>query len=169
MEPSLNNLCSNICESSNHSGGIRVDPLVIITLISSGLKLVDQFRELAIRFKGKTPTPPSGKAEQVGTAFEVRYGGTLTNTVDATQLKMDQWDSTRYNALRKRIERNWNIYNDLFASESGASAQEGAWIRADMTSTQQTLCVDFKEMVKLYERTLGTSLPDHYQLYEVCS
>jgi hypothetical protein len=30
------------------------------------------------------------------------------------------------------------------------------------------LCTDFHEMVTIYERALGTGLPDHYQLYEVC-
>jgi hypothetical protein len=70
--------------------------------------------------------------------------------------------------LSKRIRTNWDIYNDLFTSEAGASAQEGARIRADMRNLQETLCHDFKEMVSLYERALGTSLPDHYQLYQVC-
>ncbi len=82
---------------------------------------------------------------------------------------MDQWDQARYEALSKRIRSNWAIFNDLFASEAGASAQEGARIRNDMRDTPETLCRDFKEMVKLYERALGTSLPDHYQLYEVCA
>lgn len=65
-----------------------MDPLSI-TLISQGLKLVDQFRELAIRVHGQTPTLPSARAEQVGTALEIRQPG-LTQTVEATQLNMDQ-------------------------------------------------------------------------------
>jgi hypothetical protein len=81
---------------------------------------------------------------------------------------MDQWDSTRYEALKKRIRTQWDIYNDLFANEAGASIQEGARVRADMRRTQTELCKDFKEMVRLYERVLETSLPDHYQLYEIC-
>jgi hypothetical protein len=154
--------------TDTHKGGIPVDPVSIITLISSGLKLVDQFRELAIRFHGQAPKPPSGKAEQVGTALEVRYGGQVTQKVEANQLHMDQWDERRYDALSKRIRTSWDIFNDLFASEAGASPQEGARIRADMRKTQDTLCVDFREMVSLYERALGASLPDHYQLFEVC-
>jgi hypothetical protein len=149
-------------------GEITVDPLSVITLVSSGLKLVDQFRELAIRFLGKAPTPPSGRAEQVGTALEVRQGNQVTQKVEANQIRMDQWDTPRYDALYKRIQTNWTIYNDLFTSEAGASALEGARIRADMRNTQNTLCNDFREMVRLYERALGISLPDHYQLFEVC-
>jgi hypothetical protein len=145
-----------------------MDPLSIITLISSGLKLVDQFRELAIRIGGQDPSPPSGKAEQVGTALEVRRGGQAVERIEASQLHMDQWDTVRYDALRKRIRTSWDIYNDLFSNEAGASPQEGARIRTDMRKTQEALCHDFKEMVSLYERALGVSLPDHYQLYEVC-
>jgi hypothetical protein len=149
-------------------GEIQVDPISVITLISSGLKLVDQFRELAIRFRGQAPTPPSGKAEQVGSALEVRQDGQFIKRVEANQLHMDQWDESRYKALSNRIRTSWNIYNDLFSSEAGASAQDGARIRADMQKTQDSLCADFRDMMSLYERALGTSLPDHYQLYEVC-
>ena len=145
-----------------------MDPISTITLISSGLKLIDQFRELAIRFRGDVPAPPSARAEQSGTTLEVRHGSQVTQRVDANQLHMDQWNIPRYQALTTRIRSNWNIYNDLFSSEVGASAQEAARIRNDMQSVQQTLCRDFKEMVKLYEDTLGTNLPDHYKLYEVC-
>src|SRR5207249_1684522 len=106
--------------------------------------------------------------EQVGTALEVRHAGQLSERIEANQLHMDQWDSVRYDALRKRIRTNWDIYNDLFSSEAGASPQEGARIRTDMRRTQETLCHDFKDMVSLYERALGVALPDHYQLYEVC-
>jgi hypothetical protein len=148
--------------------GGKMDPVTIITIISAGLKLVDQFRDLVIRFRGQVPTPPSGTAEQADTALEVRYGTQVTRRVEANQLHLDQWDTPRYEALNNRITTNWEIYNDLFSSEAGASAQEGARIRADMRKVQKTLCGDFKEMVHLYERALGTSLPDHYQLLEVC-
>jgi hypothetical protein len=149
-------------------GGIVMDPISAITLIGSGLKLIDQFRELVIRLRGQVPTPPSAKAELAGTALEVRQSNVVTQKVEANQLLMDQWDTPRYEALRSRVQRNWLIYNDLFTSEAGASAQDGARIRADMRNIQDTLCADFREMVRPYERALGISLPDHYQLYEVC-
>jgi hypothetical protein len=145
-----------------------MDPLSIITIISSGLKVIDQFQEMAMKFFGRNPTPPSGKAEQSGTALEIKHDNVVYQKVESSELKMDQWDTVRYEALNKRIRSNWNIYNDLFVSEAGSSAQEGARIRNDIRNTQEVLCRDFKEMVKLYERTLGASLPDHYQLYEVC-
>ena len=145
-----------------------MDPLTLITLISTGLGLVDQFWNLVIRARGQAPTPPSGKAEQVGTGLELRHHEMLLARVESRDLRMDQWDSVRYEALSKRTRTNWYIYNDLFTSEAGASAQEGARIRNDMRNTQESLCHDFKEMVGLYERVLGTSLPDHYQLYDIC-
>ena len=52
-----------------------VEPITVITLISSGLKLVDQFRELAMRFGRKEVKPTSGHAEQAGAALEVRNNG----------------------------------------------------------------------------------------------
>ena len=82
---------------------------------------------------------------------------------------MDEWDTTRFEALSKRIRTNWDIFNDLFTSEAGAGAQEAARIRTDMRNVQETLCRDLREMVRIYERTLGTGLPDHYQLFEVCA
>lgn len=162
-------LLPNQLSSSQSEEEDSVDPVTVITLISSGLKLVDQFRELAIRFGKQEPRPPGAHAEQVGAALEVRRDGMVTEKIEATQLHMDQWDTTRFEALRKRIRTNWDIFNDLFTSEAGASAQEAARIRADMRNLQETLCRDFKEMVRIYERTLGTSLPDHYQLFEVCA
>ncbi len=146
-----------------------MDPLTIITIISAGLKMVDQFRELALRINGKPVNPPSSKAEQVGKTIEVSHNGKTYQTIDFKDLKLDQWDSVRYTSLSTRIQKNWNIFHDLFAYEAGSSAMEGARIREDMRTTKETLCHDFKEMVKLYENALGTSLPDHYQLYEVCS
>jgi hypothetical protein len=148
--------------------GDHMDPLTIITLISTGLKTIDQFRELAMKVKGQNPSPPSSRAEQVGTALEVQHNGQVDRRIDANQIHMDQWDSARYDALKRRIRTQWDIYNDLFANEAGASISEGARVRADMRRIQSELCKDFKEMVKLYERALGTGLPDHYQLYEVC-
>ncbi len=145
-----------------------MDPISIITLISSGLKLVDQFRELAIRVRGQNPSPPSARAEQVGTALEIQSGGQVAQRIEADHLHMNEWDALRYSALNKRIRTQWGIYNDLFSNEAGASMQEGARIRAEMRRIQEELCTDFKEMVKLYERALGAHLPDHYQLYEVC-
>ena len=123
------------------AGGYSLDPTSIITPISTGLKLVDQFREFAIRVRGQAPSPPSGKAEQVGTALEVRQGGQVAGQIDAKQLNLNQWNVVRYEALSQRIRTNWDILNDLFSNEAGASAQEGARIKADMR---------------------------HYQLYEVC-
>ena len=140
----------------------------LITLISAGLKLVDQFWEMTTRSRGQASTRPSGRAEQVGAKFEISHGGNVTDRVEASDMRMDQWDEPRYIALRKRVQTNWDIYNDLFTSEAGSSAQEGARIRSDMKKTQESLCRDFREMVKLYERALGKSLPDHYQLLDAC-
>jgi hypothetical protein len=146
-----------------------MDPVTTLTLISTGLKMVDQYRELALRLRGATPAPPSSRAEQAGSALQISHGWHVVTRVEAAQLRMDQWDATRYDALRRRIRTNWEIFNVLFVSEAVSDgAEERVRLRAEMRELQDTLCQDFKQMVKIYERTLGVALPDHYQLYEVC-
>jgi hypothetical protein len=146
-----------------------MDPVTAITLISTGLKVVDQYRELALRLRGAVATPPSSRAEQAGSALQISHGQHVITRVEAAQLRMNEWDPTRYDALRRRIRTNWEIFNVLFVSEAaGANAEERVRLRAEMRDLQDTLCQDLREMVKLYERTLGVGLPDHYQLYEVC-
>lgn len=145
-----------------------LDPITILTTISVGLKLVDQFRDVALRFLGKTPHPPSGVAEQAGNALQIRYQGQITQQVQATQLNLNEWDETRYRALERRIKTNWDIFYELFSEEPGLSVDERARIKVKLGRIKAELCADFREMVRIYERALGTSLPDHYSLYEVC-
>ena len=46
--------------------------------------------------------------------------------------------------------------------------EEKARVKVNMKRLKEELCSDFREMVKLYESALGTRLPDHYSLFEVC-
>jgi hypothetical protein len=63
---------------------------------------------------------------------------------------------------------NWKLFNELFAQNVGLAPDETARMNVRMDRTKEELCDDFRQMVGIYERVLGTSLPDHYQLYEVC-
>ena len=60
------------------------------------------------------------------------------------------------------------MFNELYSQTPILGAAEAARVKVTMENTKNDLCGDFREMVRIYERTLGTSLPDHYQLYEVC-
>jgi hypothetical protein len=144
------------------------DPLTIMMIIGAGLKLVDQFRDLAIKFKGNKPTPPSGIAEQTKDEIQIRYGGKVVKEVKASELKMDQWDDARYKALQRRIKFNWDLFNEWFSQLPELSADEQSRIKLRMDRIKGELCDDFREMVGIYQRTLNTDLPDHYKLYEVC-
>lgn len=145
-----------------------MDPITIITTISVGLKLVDQFRDLALRFMGRKVQPPSGTTDQAGDSIQVRHSGRVVQEVKSTDIKMDQWDDARYRALERRVRTNWDLFNELFAQMPELAADEKSRIKIRMERIKDELCEDFREMVRIYERVLNTSLPDHYQLYEVC-
>lgn len=140
----------------------------VITAIASGLKLVDQFRDLALRFRGTTPQPPGAIAERKDDTIQIRRDGNVVQQITSQEMDLDQWDAPRYNALLRRVSINWGLYNELFAQGPLLSVDEQARIKMRMEGIKAELCVDFREMVAIYERTMGTSLPDHYQLYEVC-
>jgi hypothetical protein len=145
-----------------------MDPVTVLTIISVGLKLVDQFRDLALRFMGKKAKPPSSTAEQAADTIQVTRNGKVVQQVKSTDIKMDQWDEPRYRALERRVRTNWDLFNELFAQMPELAADEKARIKIRMERIKGELCEDFQEMVRIYERVLGTGLPDHYQLYEVC-
>jgi hypothetical protein len=145
-----------------------MDPITIINTISVGLKLVDQFRDLALRFMGKKIQPPSRMAEQAGNSIQISDSGKVVQRVKSTQIKMDQWDDKRYRALERRLRTNWDLFNELFAQMPELASDERARIKIRMERIKEELCEDFREMVRIYQRALGTQLPDHYQLYEVC-
>jgi len=158
-------------ESLNRAEGGRttiMDPITIMNTISIGLKLIDQFRELTMRFLGKRPQPPSQTVEQAGDTIQRRQNGQVVEEISAEQMHLNEWDDARYHALERRVRYNWNYYNELYAQEIALSADERARIRMRMETTRGELCADFREMCEIIERTLGISLPDHYKLYEVC-
>ena len=145
------------------------DPVTVMTTISMGLKLADQFRDLALRFLNKEPKPPGATAEQSGNTFQISHGGEVTQEISADEMDLSQWDSVRVRALEKRIRINWELFYELFAEEPLLAVDERARIKARMSRIQEELCDDFRDMVRVYEQALNTSLPDHYSLYEVCA
>ena len=141
---------------------MATDPITIMTAISLGLKLVDQFRDLALRFLEKDVQPTSATVEQAGNAIHVKHDGVVTDTVTAPQMHLNEWDEKRYRALERRVRSNWTLFNDLFAELPELATDERARIKLRMDRMETELCTDFREMVRIYERTLGISLPDHY-------
>ena len=148
---------------------MAVEPITVMTTISVALKLIDQFRELALRFAGQPPQPPGQTIEQAGNTLQRRHNGQVVEVIHSEQMHLDAWDETRYRALERRVRFSWNYYNELFAQEVGLAVDERARIRMRMETTKEELYVDFREMSEIIERTMGTSLPDHYKLFEVCA
>jgi hypothetical protein len=148
-----------------------IDPLTAITTVSAGLKLVDQFRDLALRFLNQPVTPPGRIAEQSNQSIQIKnmQTGQVTEEIEAKDLHLDRWDDVRYSALNSRISINWSLFNDLFGQIPLLSGLQLAQTRQQMEIARRDLCGDFREMVGIYERALGINLPDHYKLFEVCN
>ena len=147
---------------------VLTDPVTVMTSISVGLKLVDQFRELAIRFLGKKPHAPSASVEQNEDSIQIKMDGNVVNEIGADDMKLDQWDQVRYDTLQTRVKINWELFHELLKQEPLLAADEKARIKVRLERIKSELCEDFREMVKIYEAALGVALPDHYSLYEVC-
>ena len=145
------------------------DAVTVINAISLGLKLVDQFREMVIRFRGDKPHAPSASVDQEGDALQIKEHGQVVQQVDATQIRMGDVDEVRLRALERRIKVNWELFNELFSQEPLLAVEERARIKIRMDRMKDDLCEDFREMVRMYEQILNIGLPDHYSLYEVCS
>lgn len=145
-----------------------VDPMTIITTISAGLNLVEKFRSVALQFLRVPESQPSVIAVGNKDALEICRNGKLTERIGAPDLKLNKWDNVRYTALEKRVKINWEQFNGIYAAMSNAAADEKVRLGTKMEDVRLELCNDFREMIKIYEATLGVSLGDHYSLYSVC-
>ena len=143
--------------------------ITAITAIASGLRLIDQFRDLVLRFKQVKMTPPSATMEQTENGIILKEKEPDREVeVKAEDLKLDQWDSVRYDALRRRVDIKWRLYHELWSQTPLLSEDEKARIKLRMETIQKELCEDFHQMGDIYERTMNKPLPDHYTLHEIC-
>jgi hypothetical protein len=159
------------------SSVMALDPSLIINAIGAGLKLVDQFREMVLERKKGKAEPPSVTAEQAGDTIRLRdkilEGGKgilppVRPIATSATLKLDEWDQARYDALYSRVKTNWDYFYELYKQEAGTPPETKARLKVNMDKVKRELCVDFRELVSIYQRTMGVQLPDHYSLYEVC-
>lgn len=144
------------------------DHVTVMTTISVGLKLIDQFGDLAKRFMDQQPQPPAQRVEQAGNTMELRQNGSVVERRAAEELNLNAWDEVRYRALERRAWVNWQYFNELSTQLPMLTPEEQGRIRMRMENTKSELCTDLREMAQIYERTLGMSLPDHYRLHDVC-
>jgi hypothetical protein len=147
---------------------MTVDRVTIMTTISVGLKLIDQFGDLANRFMDQPPQPSAQTIEQAGNTMELRHNRQVVERRAAEELTLNAWDEVRYRALERRALVNWQYFNELSTQLPMLTPEEQDRIRMRMENTKSELCTDLRAMAQIYERTLRMSLPEHYQLHGVC-
>jgi hypothetical protein len=147
---------------------MTVDPVNVMTTISVGLKLIDQFGDLARHFMDQRPQPLAETVEQAGDTMELRHNGKVVHRRAAEELNLNAWDEVRYRALERRASINLQYFNELSAQLPLLASEEQGRIRMRMENSKSELCTDLREMAQAYERTLMMSLPDHYGLHDVC-
>jgi hypothetical protein len=147
---------------------MTVDRVTVMTTISVGLKLIDQFGDLAKRFVDQRPQPPAERVEQAGNTMELRHIGKVVERRAVEELNLIAWDEVRYRALERRAWVNWQYFNELSIQLPMLTPDEQGRIRMRMENTKSELCTDLRAMAEIYERTLRMSLPDHYRLHDVC-
>src|SRR5215217_6713820 len=144
---------------------MTADPVTVMSTISAGLKLIDQFSDLAKRFMDQ---PPPQTVEQAENTMELRHNGQVVQRRAAEELNLNAWDEVRYRALERRALVNWQYFNELSTQLPMLTPEEQGRIRMRMENTKSELCTDLRAMAQIYERTLRMSLPEHYRLNDVC-
>ncbi len=144
-----------------------MDPVTIISTISSGLNLVDQFYSMVMRLSGDLARPGTIVRQRDGKLVEesTRGDGSWPIPID----RMNEFDQKRHDTLLEKIRLNWEQFNDIDLRMPTAAPDEQARLKQVMARLKKELCTDFKELVRLYENALGRGLPDHYSLYEICT
>ena len=147
-----------------------MDPIAIIGAVSAGLGLVDKFTTLVGKLRAQDQKPFKVEAAQEGNNLVIREGGKVVETVTPMQIqgRLDQFDETRFEALKKRVASLWNQFNGLYGQLPTMSVDEQVRIREKMENMRVELCQDFREMIDISQKVLGVPLHDHYTLHRTC-
>ncbi|HXB54850.1 MAG TPA: hypothetical protein VN461_08715 [Vicinamibacteria bacterium] len=146
-----------------------VDPVTAMSAIAAGLGLVDKFVDLVRKARKGDERPYRVEAKQEGGALVILRDGEVKERVQPDQLKLNEWDGPRFEALRARVNSLWGQFNGLYAQLPNLSVDEQVRLQQRMNQMKQDLCRDFREMMNISERVLGVPLEDHYTLYTTCS
>jgi hypothetical protein len=145
-----------------------IDPIPVISKISSGLNLVDKFTDIVRKLHKEQPKVFSVQASREGNALVIKRNGAVAEEIDANRLRLNKWDEIRYNALEKKVYLVFGQFNELDVQLPTLAVDERVRIQQKMELMRQDLCRDFKQMIDIYENTLGVNLGDHYSLYQTC-
>ena len=144
-----------------------MDPMTVLTIIGTGLGLVDKFYDLAKKIKGEVTGPHSVQILPVQDKLLIQDHG-HTQEITANELRLGEYDQVRHDTLWQRVKINWQRYNGLDVQRALAAADEKVRLEVQMDQLRGDLCPDFRELVRMYEKILNRGLPDHYSLYDVC-
>ena len=145
-----------------------IDPISVISTISAGLNVVDKFTDIVRKLRREAPKQHSVQASQEGADLVIRRDGAVAETVSTGRVHLNEWDETRYQALETKVKALWGQFNALDAQLPTLSIDERVRIEQKMEMMRQELCSNFQQMIRLYEKTLGINLGDHFSLYDTC-
>ena len=152
--------------------GHPMDPLTVMTAVTAGLKLLQQFRETALSWKGKD----GGKETRIQTThagskdseLEIRREGEAPRIVRAYELRTESWDYDRYKTLVSVVSTLFSQFNALERERTLASGLERIKMDQQMERIKDELCPRFREMIDLSEKVLGISLHEDFSLKTIC-
>ncbi|MEO8452965.1 MAG: hypothetical protein ABI647_24460 [Gemmatimonadota bacterium] len=132
----------------------------VLSMVAASLDRADQFVHLVLERKDIEVL----ETNEVGDAFEVRLGGHLAASVRREDLHVARWDQPRFEALRKRINTNWSIYDTLSSALPSLRDDEQPRVSAQLATRRADLSRDFTELLRLVDRTVGVRLSEHFPL-----
>ena len=145
-----------------------MDPMTVIATITAGLKLVDQFSDLTRKLLGRPAKENRVNVSSEESKITIQEKGVSDIEVRPSDLALGEFDKIRHDALFARVHANWELYFGISTKVPLAADDEKVRLTAKMNVIKGELCDDFRQLVRMYELVLRTSLADHFSLYDVC-
>ncbi len=146
-----------------------MDPITVLSAISTTLGIVDTFTDVVKKWRGEDISQHSTQTKQEGEYLQIIHDGEISENIHMSKFNMTEWDDTRYETLKTKIDSHWSIFNTIDAELPLAATDEKARLKLKLDSIRKDLCKDFRELIDLHEKTLGVALDDHYSLNNLCS
>lgn len=155
-------------QTTDNQEGNGMDPITVLSAITSCLKIIDKFVGITEKLSKKPEKSHSVNAQQIDDKLEILQNGLIAEEIYANQLRLNHWDEIRFHTLKRKVDFTWKQFNAIDEQLPISSVDERARLEVKMDELKKELCRDFREMIKIFEATLGIRLSDHYTLYSVC-
>jgi hypothetical protein len=142
----------------------------VIGQVIEGVQKVRRFRELALLVRRGEESLFGYAAQRSPSedSLEFLRDGQIVATVPVADLRISNWNGTSYRALSQRVEANLKLLIETFERDVALAPDESARMSARMQVMIEELCRDIQAIIHQSEMVLGITLPDGYQLHEVC-